>query len=40
LTSAGGVGYDWDFNGNLLADGVRSYEYDYANRLVAVVSGT
>jgi YD repeat-containing protein len=26
--------------GNLLDDGVRTYEYDHANRLVEVVSGT
>jgi YD repeat-containing protein len=34
------VEYSWDDNGNLLYDGVRSYEYDHANRLTQVVSGT
>ncbi len=32
--------YPWDDNGNLLDDGVRSYTYNHANRLVAVDSGT
>ena len=40
LTSAGGVEYTWDQNGNLLDDGERTYEYDYANRLAQVVTGT
>ncbi|HSJ53123.1 MAG TPA: RHS repeat-associated core domain-containing protein, partial [Anaerolineae bacterium] len=40
LTSAGGVEYTWDGNGNLLDDGVRTYEYDHANRLIEVVSST
>ncbi|HID62601.1 MAG TPA: hypothetical protein EYP49_07690 [Anaerolineae bacterium] len=31
LTSVNGVVYTWDANGNLLSDGVRSY--DHANRL-------
>jgi hypothetical protein len=35
-----GVGYTWDNNGNLLNDGLRSYTYDHANRLVQVASGT
>jgi len=30
----------WDNNGNLLNDGVRSYEYDHANCLMSVTSGT
>jgi RHS repeat-associated protein len=42
------VPYTWDDNGNLsagsgqalLSDGVRTFEYDYANRLIRVVSGT
>jgi RHS repeat-associated protein len=42
------VAYTWDDNGNpsagsgqaLLSDGVRTFEYDYANRLNRVVSGT
>ncbi len=40
LTEVDGVGYTWDNDGNLLDDGVRSYSYDAANRLVAVISGT
>jgi RHS repeat-associated protein len=40
LTGVDGVGYTWDDNGNLLDDGVRTYDYDNANRLIAVVSGT
>jgi len=40
LTSAGGVEYTWDQNGNLLDDGVRTYEYEHANRLIQVASGT
>jgi len=31
-----GVGYTWDDNGNLLADGVNTFTYDTANRLTAV----
>ena len=34
------VSYTWDDNGNLLSDGVRTYSYDHANRMVQVVSGT
>ena len=48
LTSVNGVVYTWDNNGNLLNDGLRTYSYDHANRLVLsevegltqVVSGT
>jgi len=36
----GRVAYTWDANGNLTSDGVRSYSYDYADRLTQVVSGT
>jgi RHS repeat-associated protein len=36
LTSADGVNYTWDNNGNLLNDGVNSYAYDSANRLISV----
>jgi YD repeat-containing protein len=39
LSSVGGVGYTWDDNGSLLSDGVRSYTYDPAHRLVEVVQG-
>jgi RHS repeat-associated protein len=31
-----GVAYTWDDNGNLLSDGVKTYTYDHANRLVSV----
>ena len=30
------VEYSWDANGNLLDDGVNTYAYDSANRLVSV----
>ena len=33
LSSAGGIAYTWDANGNLLSDGVRTYTYNHANRL-------
>ncbi|HLO31533.1 MAG TPA: SBBP repeat-containing protein, partial [Anaerolineales bacterium] len=36
MTSVNGVTYDWDANGNLRSDGVKTYTYDAANRLVAV----
>jgi len=35
LTSAGGTAFTWDYNGNLLGDGVYSYAYDAANRLLS-----
>jgi len=38
LTSAGGVTYTWDNNGNLLNDGVNTYTYDAANRLSTIVN--
>ncbi len=38
LTSAGGVSYTWDANGNLLSDGINNYGYDHANRLVEIVN--
>jgi YD repeat-containing protein len=31
-----GVAYTWDDNGNLLDDGVNTYAYDHANRLMTV----
>ena len=40
LTSVNGQTYNWDNNGNLLSDGLRTYTYDHANRLTQVVSGT
>ncbi len=39
LTSANGVTYSWDDNGNLLNDGLQAYTYDQANRLKQVVGG-
>jgi len=36
LTSAGGVTYTFDDNGNLLSDGVNTYTYDSDNRLTSV----
>ncbi len=39
-TSANGVAYTWDANGNLLNDGQYTYRYDSANRLSAVEKGT
>jgi RHS repeat-associated protein len=39
LTSANGVAYTWDANGNLLSDGVYSHTYDGANRLTGVTDG-
>jgi RHS repeat-associated protein len=36
LVEVDGVPYRWSENGNLLDDGVLSYEYDHANRLIAV----
>jgi len=36
LTSASGVNYAWDSNGNLLSDGVNTYTYDSTNRLIAI----
>ncbi len=36
LQSVNGILYTWDANGNLLWDGVYSYTYSSANRLVAV----
>lgn len=39
LASVGGVAYTWDNNGNLTSDGVNSYAYNNANRLVSVTEG-
>ena len=36
LTSAGGVAFSWNDNGNLLSDGFNTYSYDFANRLVSI----
>jgi YD repeat-containing protein len=35
MTSAGGVTYTWDNNGNLINDGSATYLYDRANRLIS-----
>jgi RHS repeat-associated protein/uncharacterized repeat protein (TIGR01451 family) len=40
LTAVGGQAYTWDDNGNLLSDGVRTYQYDHANRLKQVTEGS
>ena len=40
LISVDGVSYSWDDNGNLLADGERTYVYDHANRLTSVAMGS
>ncbi|MDX1615410.1 MAG: RHS repeat-associated core domain-containing protein [Candidatus Promineifilaceae bacterium] len=40
LTSANGVSYTWDDNGNLLDDGASTYSYDHANRLAGVTHGS
>jgi RHS repeat-associated protein len=39
LTAVNEVEYTWDNNGNLLDDGVNTYAYDSANRLVSVSGG-
>ncbi|MFZ6029544.1 MAG: carboxypeptidase regulatory-like domain-containing protein [Chloroflexota bacterium] len=35
LTNVGNVSYTWDDNGNLLSDGVYTYTYNHADRLVS-----
>jgi RHS repeat-associated protein len=37
LTDVNGATYSWDNNGNLLNDGVNTYSYNHANRLISVV---
>jgi RHS repeat-associated protein len=39
LTAVDEVEYTWDDNGNLLDDGVNTYAYDSANRLVSISGG-
>ena len=39
LTSVNGVPYSWGANGNLLNDGVNTYTYNHANRLVGMIDG-
>lgn len=38
-TTVGGQALQYDGNGNLSSDGVHTYQYDYANRLVSVDNG-
>ncbi len=40
LLTAGGTSFTWDSNGNQLSKGTSSYQYDVANRLTRVVTGT
>lgn len=41
VTVGGSTGsFTYDFNGNLLSDGTRTYEWDVENRLTAVVQGS
>lgn len=37
LVNVNGVAYSYDSNGNLIDDGAKIYQYDYENRLVAVI---
>jgi len=39
-TPQGSTTYTWDDNGNLLSDGVTTYTYNHANRLMSVTEGT
>ena len=39
LTSVNGTAYTYDDNGNMTSDGVRTYSYDAANRLIEVKEG-
>ena len=36
LSGAINTSYTYDYNGNIISDGVKSFEYDYKNRLVKV----
>ena len=36
LSTVGVISYTWNANGNLLDDGVKTYVFDHANRLVSV----
>jgi RHS repeat-associated protein len=40
VTAAGNQSFSYDANGNLLSDGLRTYEWDAVNRLVAINHGT
>ena len=39
-TAVGGEGYSYDPDGNLLSDGVRSYQYNSENRMIRATAGT
>ncbi len=39
LSTVGSIAYSFDANGNLLNDGVNTYAYDSANRLISVNGG-
>jgi len=39
MTSVNGAPFSWDANGNLLSDGVNTYAYDHANRLIGLTQG-
>jgi YD repeat-containing protein len=38
MTSVDSINYTWDANGNLLHDGLNTYNYDQANRLISMMS--
>jgi RHS repeat-associated protein len=38
-TAVGGAGYSYDADGNLLSDGVRSYQYNSENRMIRASAG-
>jgi len=38
-TSVGGTGYSYDADGNLLSDGLRSYQYNSENRMIRATAG-
>ena len=38
-TTVGGAGYSYDADGNLLSDGVRSYQYNSENRMIRATAG-
>jgi len=40
LSSVNGVNFTWDANGNLTSDGVNTYTYDHADRLITVQNQT
>jgi RHS repeat-associated protein len=38
--TVGGTSYEYDKNGNLISDGVHTYQYEYENRLISVDNGS